>query len=171
MLTVQNNQIIFSFNIHDTLYSDVSKQSVLATISFSFKEDDFPPLTIICRPVSKSGIYSNHVTARSIIVLSNVSGHVKHLYQCKAFKTVCSSNVSKQNKLVKPLTVSKWVCSTIVRKSSICNKSIVIQHTKPLNVNKSMSSCNGCNRNIYIENTVSHHTKPWVLVNVIVLVM
>ena len=107
MLTVQNNQIIFSFNIHDTLYSDVSKQSVLATISFSFKEDDFPPLTSICRPVSKSGIYSNHVTARSIIVLSNVSGHVKHLYQCKAFKTVGSSNVSKQNKLVKPLTVSK----------------------------------------------------------------
>ena len=55
MLTAQNNQINFSFRIRNTLYGDVSKQSVPATISFSFKEDDFPPLTHVGRPVSKSG--------------------------------------------------------------------------------------------------------------------
>ena len=90
-LTAQNNQINFSFKSRNTLYSDVSKQSVLATISFSFKEDDFPPLTNVFRPVSKS------VAARSIVVLSNVSGHVKRFYQYKPVKAVCSSNVSKQN--------------------------------------------------------------------------
>ena len=139
-LTPQINQINF--------YSDVSKQSVPASISFSFKEDNFPPLTNVCRPVSKSGNCSNHVTARSIVVSPNVSGHVKRLYQCKPVKAVCSSNVSKQNncnvssvsKLVKPLTVGKLVCSTIVSKSNICSASIVSQHVKPLNVSKSMSS-------------------------------
>ena len=45
MLTAQNNQINFSFRSCNTLYSDVSKQSVPATIFFAFKEDDFPPLT------------------------------------------------------------------------------------------------------------------------------
>ena len=54
MLTAQNNQMNFSFRIRNTLYG-VSKQSVPATISFSFKEDDFPPLTHVGRPVSKSG--------------------------------------------------------------------------------------------------------------------
>ena len=88
MLTAQNNQINFSFKNCNTLYSDVSKQSVPATISFSFKEDffppedDFPPLTNVFRPVSKSGNCSNHVAARSIVVLSNVSGYVKRFYQC-----------------------------------------------------------------------------------------
>ena len=61
------------------------------------KEGDFPALTNVCRPVSKSGNCSNHVTARSIVVSSNVSEHVKHLHQCKAIKAVCSSNVGKQN--------------------------------------------------------------------------
>ena len=167
-LTPQNNQINFSFKNRNTLYSDISKQSVPATISFSFKEDDFPPLTNGCRPASKSGNCSNHVTARSIVFWSNVSGHVKRLYQCKPFKAVCSSNVSKQNacnvssvsKLVKPLTVSKPVCSTVESKSNICNASIVSQHVKPLNVSKSMSSCNVRNRNVHIVNSISHHTKP-----------
>ena len=66
-LTAQNNKINFSFKNRNTLYSDVSKQSVPAAFSFSFKEDDFPPLTNICRPVSKSGNYNNYVTARSIV--------------------------------------------------------------------------------------------------------
>ena len=87
MLAPQINQINF--------YSDGSKQSVPASICFSFKEDDFPPLTNVCQPVSKSENCSNHVTARSIVVSSNVSGHVKCLY--KPVKVVCSSNVSKQN--------------------------------------------------------------------------
>ena len=161
-LTPQINQKNF--------YSDIPKQSVPASISFSFKEDDFPPLTNVCRSVSKSGNFSNHVTARSIVVSSNVSGHVKRLYQCKPVKAVCSSNVSKQNdcivssvsKLVKPLNVSKPVCSTIISKSNICNASIVSQHVKPLNVSKSMSSCNVRNRNVHIVNSISYHTKPLI---------
>ena len=159
-LTPQISQVNF--------YSGVSKQSVPASISFSFKEDDFPSLTNVCRLVSKSGNCSNHVTARSIVVSSNVSGHVKRLYQCKPVKAVCSSNVSKQNdcnvssvsKLVKPLTVSKSVCSTIVSESNICNANIVSQHVKPLNVSKSMSSCNVRNGNVHIVNSISHHIKP-----------
>ena len=39
------------------------------------------------------------------------------------------------------------------------NSSIVSQHVKPLNVNKSMSSCNVRNRNVHIVNSISHHTK------------
>ena len=50
-LTAQNNQVNFSFKIRNTLFSDVSKQSVPATFSFSFKEDDFPPLTNVGQPV------------------------------------------------------------------------------------------------------------------------
>ena len=108
-------------------------------------------MTNVCRPVvSKTGNCSNHVTTRSIITLSNVSGNVKRSYQSKPVKAVCSSNVSKQNacnvssvsKLVKSLTVSKPVCSTIVSKSNTCNASIAHQHVKPLNVSKPMSSCN-----------------------------
>ena len=125
-------------------------------------------MTNICRPRSKSGNFSNHATARSIVVSYNVSGHVKCLYQDKPVKAVCSSNVSKQNdcnvssvsKLVKPLTVSKPVCLTIVSKSNICNASIVSQHVKPLNVSKSMSSCNVHNRNVHVVDSISHHTKP-----------
>ena len=71
--------------------------------------------------------------------MSNVSGHMKRLYQCKPVKVACSSNVSKQNackvsrvnKLVKPLTVSKPVCLTIISKGNIYNASIVSPHVKP----------------------------------------
>ena len=118
-LTAGNNQINFSSNNRKTLYSDVSRQSVPATTSFSFKEDDFPPLNNVCRAVSKSLNCSDHVTSRRILVSSKVSGHVKRLHQCKPIKAVCSSNVSKQNacnvrsvrKLTKPSTVSKPVSS------------------------------------------------------------
>ena len=58
-----------------------------------------------------------------------------------------SSNVSKQNacnvtslsKLVKPLTVSKSVSSTILSKSNICNTSIVRQHVTPLKAHQQIS--------------------------------
>ena len=95
MLTGQNNQINFSFKNCSTLYNDFSKQSITVTISFSLKEDDFPPLTNVCQPGFKSGNCSNHVTARSIVVSSNVSGHVKLFYHYKPVKAVCSSHISK----------------------------------------------------------------------------
>ena len=83
-LTARKLQKQFSSNNRNT-YGDVSKQFVLAIISFFFKEE-----TISVND-------SNHVTARSILVLSNVSGTVKRLYQCRLVKVVCSSNVSKQS--------------------------------------------------------------------------
>ena len=87
------------------------------------------------------------------------------MYQCKPVKTVSSSNVSKQNardissvsKLVKPLTVSKPVCSTFASKGNICNTS---HHVKPLNVSKSMNSCNVRNRNVHIAHSLTHHNQP-----------
>ena len=117
-LIARNN---LSPNNRKTLHSEVSKHSVPATISVSFKEDDFPPLTNVCRTVSISVNCNNHVTSRSILISSYVSGHVKRLYHCKPVKIICFSNVSKQNacnvssvsELVKSLTVSKPVCSTL----------------------------------------------------------
>ena len=78
-ITAQNNQINFVFKMCNTLYSDVSKQSIPATISFSFT-DDFPPLTNVGRPVSKSGNCSNRVTVRSIIASSNINISLLRLY-------------------------------------------------------------------------------------------
>ena len=125
-------------------------------------------MNTVDRPVSKSGNSSNHVTAKSIAVSSNVSEIVKRLYQCKPGEAVCSSNVSKPNacnvssvsKLVEPLTFNKPVCSTFVRNSNISNVINVSQHVKPLNVNKYMSSCNVSNPDVYIVASVSHHVKP-----------
>ena len=109
----------------------------------------FPPLTSVCSMVSISLNCSNHVTARSILLWSDVSGNVKRLYYCKPIITVCSNNVNKQNvcnvssasKIVKPLTVCKFLCSTIPSKGNVCNVSIVSQHLKPLNFSTSMSPC------------------------------
>ena len=72
-LSAQNNQINFSFKSRKTLYSDVSKQSIPATISFSFKEDDFPSLANVFRPVSKSIA----ATSTDQICEKNFSFHVK----------------------------------------------------------------------------------------------
>ena len=45
-LAAQNKQINCSCKNRNILYSDDSKQSLPRTISFSFKEDDFPPLSL-----------------------------------------------------------------------------------------------------------------------------
>ena len=96
---------------------------------------------------------------------SNVGANVKHFYQCKPVKAACFSNLSKQNvcnvfsvKLNKPLTISK-PCLTFVSNNNICNASIVRQTVKPLNVSKSMISCNVRNRHVHLVNSISHHTK------------
>ena len=56
----------------------------------------------------------------------------------------------------KPLSVGKSDCSRNVSKPVIC-KSL---HVKSLKVSKSRSSCIVRNRNVHIENSISHHTKP-----------
>ena len=48
----------------------------------------------------------------------------------------------------------------MVIKGNICNVSIVSQPIKPLNVSKSMSSCNVRNQNVHIVDSISHRTKP-----------
>ena len=58
-LTAQRNQINYSFKIRNTLYNDVSKESVPTTVSFSFNLDNFPPLTNVGRTDFKSGNSSN----------------------------------------------------------------------------------------------------------------
>ena len=68
-------------------------------------------------------------------------------------------NVNSDSQLVKPLTICKPVCLTIVSKSNIYNMSIASQHVKPLNVSKSMSSCNVHNRNVHIVDNISHYTR------------
>ena len=89
------------------------------------------------------------------------------MHQCRPIKDVYSCNVSRQNasnissfsKFVKPLTVSKSVCSTIVSKVNICNVSIVTQQVKPLNVSKSIDSFNVRNRNVHNVNSFSQYIK------------
>ena len=75
------------------------------------------------------------MTARSILVLSNGSGTVKRSYQCRLVKAVCSSNISKEitstvssvSKLVKTLTASKPVCSTIVSEGESTHQTFKFQ--------------------------------------------
>ena len=55
-----------------TLYIDVSKQFVPVTISFSFKEDDFPPLLDVFQPITKSVNDSSYVTARNVHIIKRM---------------------------------------------------------------------------------------------------
>ena len=87
-LTARNNQINSSSNNHNTSHSDVSKQFIPATIYFPFKEVDFSSLSNVCRPIPKSVNNSNHVTAKSILVLPKVSETVKRLYQRRPVKAL-----------------------------------------------------------------------------------
>ena len=84
---------------------------------------------------------------------------------------VNACNVSSVSKLTEPLTVSNPVCPTIVSKTNISNASIVSQHIKPLNVSKSMSSCNERNRNVQIVNSIVIIPNHCMLANLIVLIM
>ena len=86
---------------------------------------------------------SCNVHSRNIHFVNNVSHHTK---SCSVGKSDCSRNVSK---LV--------ICKSL--------------HIKPLNVSKSMSSCNVRSQNVHIVNSVSHRTKASSLGNLIVLVM
>ena len=54
------------------------------------------------------------------------------------------------------MSVGKSDCSRNVSKPVICK----FLHVRPLNVSKSMSSCNVRIRNVLIVNSISHHTKP-----------
>ena len=70
---------------------------------------------------------------------------------------VYASSVSE---LVKPLNVSKTVCSSKTTKRNVCNASNVSQFTKPLNVSKPLCSSKVTNRNVCNTSSVSKLIKP-----------
>ena len=105
-------------------YSDITRQKVQMTISFSLNQHDFPPLSNVCLPI-----------------LSNVSGSTTRFYQRKPLSNVkhvsvhvspvCVTSVSE---LVKPLNVSKPVCYSNATKRNVWNASSV---SKPLSFSNS----------------------------------
>ena len=80
---------------------------------------------------------------------------------------VYASSVSE---LVKPLNVSKPVCSSNATKRNVCNASSVSQRIKPLNVSKPVCSNKTTKRNVCNASNVSQFTKPLKLVNLYVQV-
>ena len=74
------------------------------------------------------------------------------------------SNVSKQitisvSKLVKPLTVSKPICSRNVSKGNVCNTKFVSEHIQPCNVSQPVNSYNVRNQNVHNVRSIRHHIK------------
>ena len=116
-ITSRYKDIILSSTNGNTSYSDITKQKVQSTISFSLNEHDFPPLSNVRQPVS-----SNVSKPASNVKLVGV--HVSPAY---------ASTVSE---LLKPLNVSKPVCSSNATKRNFCNASSVRERIKPLNVSK-----------------------------------
>ena len=152
--------------------SDTTRQKVQSTISFSLNEHNFPPLSNVCQPIlsnigesclhqrkpaSKVKLVSVHVR---LVYASSVSELVKPL---NVSKPVCSSNATKRNvcnassvsQRVKLLNVSKRVCSSKTTKRNVCNASNVSQFTKPLNVSKPLCSSKVTNRNVCNTSSVS----------------
>ena len=159
-----NHTNLYSTN-SNTSYSDITRQKVQSTISFSLNEHDFPPLSNVCQPilsnVSESRLYQrkpasnvNLVSVRvSPVYVSSVSELVKPLNISKPF---CSSNATKRNicnassvsQLIKPLNVRKTFCSSKATKRNACNVSSVSQLIKPLNVSKPVCASKATKRNV-----------------------
>ena len=138
---------LFSTN-SNTSYSDITRQNVQSAISFSLNEHNFPSLSGACQPilfnVGESRLYK-HKPASNVKL---VSVHVSPVY---------ASSVSE---LVKPLNISKPVCSSNATKRNVCNASSVSQLTKPLNVSKPVCSSKTTKRNVLKASNVKHFTKP-----------
>ena len=112
----------------NTSYSDITRQKVQSTISFSLNEHDIPPLSNVCEPILSNvgeSCLHQHKPASNVKL---VSVHVSLVY------------ASSGSELIKPLNVSKPVCSSNAAKSNICNASSMSQCIKPLNVSKPVCS-------------------------------
>ena len=109
-------------------YGDIARQKVQSTISFSLNELDSPSLSNVCQ-----------------LVLSNVTESC--LCQRKPASNVKLVNVqwspvyaTSVSELVKPLNISKPVCSSNATKRNVCNTSSVSQLIKPWSVSKPVCS-------------------------------
>ena len=119
-----------------------------STISFSLTEHGFTPLSNVCQP-----ILSN--VRESRLRLRKPASNVKLV--CFHASPVYASSVSG---LVKPLSISKPVCSSNVTKRNVCNASSVSQLIKPLNAGKPVCSSKATKHNVFNASSVSQLTKP-----------
>ena len=97
-ITSRYKDINLSSTNSNTSYSDITRQEVQSTISFSLNEHDFPPLSNVCQPISSNVSESRLHQRKPASNVKLVSVHVSPVY---------TSSVSE---LVKPLNVSKPVC-------------------------------------------------------------
>ena len=171
-ITSRYKDINLTSTNRNTSYSDITRQEVQSTISFSLNEHDFLPLSNACEPilcnVGESCLYQHKPASNvklvsvhvSLVYASSVSKLIKPL---NVSNPVCSSNATKSNicnassmsQCIKPLNVSKPVCSSKTTKCNVCNASNVSQFTKPLNVSKPLCSSKVTNRNVCNTNSVS----------------
>ena len=111
-----------------------------------------------------------HVSVQvSPVYASSFSEVVKPL---NVSKPVCSSNATKRNdcntisvsRLFKPLNLSKPVFSSNTTKYNICNTSSVCQFLKPLNVGKPVYSNNATESSVCKVSSVSQPVKTSIVI-------
>ena len=145
-ITSRYKDINLSSTNGNTSYSDITRQNLQSAISFSLNEHNFPSLSGACQPilfnVGESRLYK-HKPASNVKLV-----HVSPVY---------ASSVSE---LVKPLNISKPVCSSNATKRNVCNASSVSQLTKPLNVSKPLCSSKVANLNVCNTSSVSKLIRP-----------
>ena len=129
-------------------YSDITRQKVESTISFSLNEHEVPPLSNVYHPILSNVSESRLYQCKPASNLKLVSVHVSLVY---------TSSVSE---LVKSLNVSKLFCSRNATKHNFCKVRSVSQLVKPLNVGKTVSSNNVTGRNVSKVSSVSQLVKP-----------
>ena len=147
---------------------------------FLLNEREFPPLSNVCQlvlsNVSGSRFYqhkpASHVKLATVHVSplydSGVSELIKPL---NVSKPVCSSNTTKRNvcnaisisQLIKPLNLSKLVFSSNTTKRNVCNARSVSQLAKLLEVSKTVSSNNATERNVCKVSSASQLVKPLIV--------
>ena len=175
-ITSRYKDVNLSSTNSNTSYSDITRQKVQSTISFSLNEHDFPTLSNVCQPilsnVSESRLHqrkpASNVKLVSVQVSPFYASSVSELVKPLNFSTpVCSINATKRNvcnvsnvsQLTKPLNVSKFLCSSKVTNRNVCNTNSVSKLIKPLNVNKTVCS-NTTGRNVCRVRSVSQLVKP-----------
>ena len=130
-------------------YSDITRQNVQSAISFFLNEHDFPPLSNVCQPnlpnVSESHLYQRKPASNGKLV----GVHVSPVY---------TKSVSK---LIKPLKVSRLVCSSNPAKRNVCNARSVGQLIEPINVSKPVYSSKAIKCNVCKASNVTQLIKPY----------
>ena len=147
-ITSRYNHVDLSSTNSNTSYSDNTRQQFQSTISFSLNEHDFPPLSNACQPilstVSESRLYQRKPASN----VKLVSVHISPVY------------ASSVTELVKPLDISKRVCSSNATKHNVYNASSVNQLIKPLNVSQTFCSNNVTRHDVCKINSVNQLVKP-----------